>query len=120
MLHANLHNLEEKDKEWSWEQLVNTIQESKHALSHMIRFVPVTSIKFKHLPNEKTLHQSKLEAFADDKLKVIQIAKILLDKTENIVRKEENAGYQHFVLIPKMFSKGYFFWADKNFDWLRV
>ena len=36
---------------------------------------------------------SKLKAFADNKLKVIQIAKFVLDKIENIVGKEENAGY---------------------------
>ena len=49
--------------------------------------------------------KSKLKAFADDKFKVIQIAKIFLDKIENIVGKEENAGYQHFLLFPQCFQK---------------
>ena len=40
------------------------------------------------------LVQSKLKAFADGKLKVIQKKKFILDKIENIVGKEENAGYQ--------------------------
>ena len=45
------------------------------------------------LPNDNISDQSKLKAFADDKLKVIKMAKFLLDKIENIVGKEENAGY---------------------------
>ena len=53
------------------------------------------------LQNDKILDQSKLKAFADDKLKVIQMAKFVLDKIENIVGKEENAGYQHFLLYPQ-------------------
>ena len=57
------------------------------------------------LPNEKILDQSKFKAliFADDKLKVIQMSKFVLDKTESIVRKEENAGLQHFLLFPQCF-----------------
>ena len=53
----------------------------------------------------KVLEQSKLKAFADDKLKVFKIARFLLDKIENIVGKEENAGYQHFLLFPQCFQK---------------
>ena len=29
----------------------------------------------------------------------------LLDRAENIVEKEENADYQHFLLFPKCFQK---------------
>ena len=47
---------------------------------------------FNSLPNDKISDQSKLKAFADDKLKVIQMVKSVLDKIENIVGKEENAG----------------------------
>ena len=32
----------------------------------------------------------------------------LLDKVENIVEKRENAGYQHFLPFPTMFSKSIF------------
>ena len=32
----------------------------------------------------------------------------VLDKVENIVGKGENAGYQHFLHFPTMFSKGFF------------
>ena len=53
----------------------------------------------------KTLDQSKLKAIPDDKLKVIQMAKFVLDNKENIVRKGENAGYQYFLLFPQCFQK---------------
>ena len=59
-------------------------------------------------PDDKILHKSKLKAFADDKLKLIQMAKFVLDKTENIVGKEENAGYQHFLHFPHCFQKALF------------
>ena len=54
------------------------------------------------------LNQFTLKAFADD-LKVTQGAKFVLDKTENIVGKEENVGYWH-----TMFSKGYIFWVIES------
>ena len=57
------------------------------------------------LLNNEILDQSKLKAFADDKLKVAQMAKFVVDKIENIVGKEENAGYQHFLLFPQCFQK---------------
>ena len=57
------------------------------------------------LPNDNILDLSKFKAFANDKLKVIQMAKFVLGKIENIVGKEENAGYQHFLLFPQCFQK---------------
>ena len=33
------------------------------------------------------------------------MAKFVLDKIENIVGKEENAGHQHFLLFPQCFQK---------------
>ena len=59
------------------------------------------------LPNSKILDQSKLKTFPDDKLKLIELAKVVLDKLENIVGKEENAGYQHFLLFPQCFQKAF-------------
>ena len=53
----------------------------------------------------KCLDLSTLKSFAYDKFKVIQIAKYVLDKAENTVGKEENAGYQHFLLFPQCFQK---------------
>ena len=57
------------------------------------------------LPHDKSLHWSKLKAFADDKIKVTEKLKILLERVENIVGKGENAGYQHFLLFPQCFQK---------------
>ena len=59
------------------------------------------------LPYNKILDQSKLKAFADNKLKVIKMAKIVLDRIEKIVSKEENAGSQHFLLFPQCFQKAF-------------
>ena len=55
------------------------------------------------LPNDKILEKSKLKAVADSNLKVIQMAKFVLKKIENIVEKEENTGYQHFLVFPQCF-----------------
>ena len=46
------------------------------------------------LPNDEILDLSILEAFADDKLKVATLIKLLFDRVENIVGKGENAGFQ--------------------------
>ena len=59
------------------------------------------------LPSNKILDLSKLKALADDKLMVIKMAKIALDKMENIVGKEENTGYQHFLPFPQCFQKAF-------------
>ena len=47
---------------------------------------------------------SELKAFADNKLKVIQMTKLSFDKVENIVGEGENAGYQHFLLAHHVFK----------------
>ena len=57
------------------------------------------------LPNNKISDKSIFKASADGKLKVIQMAEFVPDKTENIVGKEENAGNQHFLLFPQCFHK---------------
>ena len=36
------------------------------------------------------------------------MAKSVLDKIEKIVGKEENAGYQHFLLFPQCFQKAFY------------
>ena len=60
---------------------------------------------FKPLPDDKILDQSELKAFVDDKFKVIQMEKFVPDMIENIVGKEENTGYQHFLLFSQCFQK---------------
>ena len=38
-------------------------------------------------------------------INMIQILSFVLGRTENIMGKGENAGYQHFLLFPKCFQK---------------
>ena len=52
----------------------------------------------------KFLDRSKLKAFADDRIKVTEKTRFVLEMIENIMGKGENAGYQHFLTI---FSKGF-------------
>ena len=53
-------------------------------------------------PNDKILdsQKKKLKAFGEEKLNVV---KKMIDRVENIAGKEENAGYQHFLLFPQCF-----------------
>ena len=56
------------------------------------------------LPKDKILDVTKLKAFADDKLNIAKMTISLLDRIENTVGKGENAGCQHFLLFPTVFS----------------
>ena len=58
---------------------------------------------FNSLPYEINFDMSKLNAFADDEIKLKM--KFVLGRVENIVGKGENAGYQHFLLFPQCFRK---------------
>ena len=60
------------------------------------------------IPNDKILDWSKLKALADNKIKVNEKLKFVLERVENIVGKRENAGYQHFLLYPQCFQKASF------------
>ena len=62
---------------------------------------------FNSLPNDKILDWSKLKAFADAKINVTQMLKFVFTMVENIVGKEENAGY-HFLLSLQCFQKFFF------------
>ena len=44
-----------------------------------------------------------MKAFADDKLNITQNIKGVFHRIENIVGKDENAGYQYFLLFPQSF-----------------
>ena len=46
-----------------------------------------------------------MKAFADKILNVVQMMICSTDGVENIVGKGENAGYQHFLLLPQCFQK---------------
>ena len=62
---------------------------------------------FNPLPDDRILAFPKLKAFADDISNVIQNIKVVFNRIENIVGKEENAGYQHFLLFPACFQKAF-------------
>ena len=55
------------------------------------------------LPNDKILVSTKLKTFADDKLNDAERMISFSDGAENTVGKEENAGYQHFLLFTHCF-----------------
>ena len=55
------------------------------------------------LPNDKDWF--KFKAFADDKLNTVVMMISLFDGAENTVGKGENAGNQHFLLLPQCFPK---------------
>ena len=60
---------------------------------------------FNSLPNNKFLDWSKLKAFVDDRTKLTEKMKFILEMVENILGKGGNAGYQHFLLFPQYFQK---------------
>ena len=49
---------------------------------------------------------------------VAQIIKLFFVKERNIMEKERNAGYQHFLLFPTMFSRASFSKAVKLKDFV--
>ena len=59
------------------------------------------------LPNDKTLDMTKSKAFADNKLNITKITISSFDSIENTVGKGRNAGYQHFLPFPTVFSKAF-------------
>ena len=69
-----------------------------------------SGLKFCCLVNplsDDILTLSKLKAFADDKLNVAQNIEVVFHRIENIVGKEENACYQHFLLFPQCFQRAF-------------
>ena len=60
---------------------------------------------FISLPDNKILDVTKLKAFADDKSNVAKMTISHFDRVENTVEKGENAGDQHFHLLPQCFPK---------------
>ena len=51
----------------------------------------------------KELNWTKFKAFADNKWTAVKVFVSCFDRVENIVRKGENAGFQHFLLFPQCF-----------------
>ena len=82
--------------------LVSMIQSWRKILDKQ---TPYQTTNSNSLPNDKILDSPKLKAFADDKMNLNEKLKVVLGREENIVRKEENAGDQHFLLFPQCFQK---------------
>ena len=69
---------------------------------------PVSEVAcFNPFPHDKTLDQTELKAFADEKLNVTKMIISVLDKVENIGAKEKLL-VQAISSFPTMFSKGFF------------
>ena len=60
------------------------------------------------LPNDKVLDWSRLEELADEKINVSRNFKSFWEGVENILRKGERAGSQHFLLFPQSFQNASF------------
>ena len=69
-----------------------------------------------HILNGEIIDWSKFKEYAGDKINATKNMNFVLERVENIVGKEENAGYKHFLLFPTMFSKGLLFRVVKNCD----
>ena len=50
--------------------------------------------------DDKIFPLSKLKALADSKFIVVKMLQFFCNGVENILVKGENAGYQHFLLLP--------------------
>ena len=66
--------------------------------------VGIVSEGVNSLLNDKIQDWSKLKAPADNKIKATEKSKFVSQRVENIVRKGENAGHQHFLLFPSCFQ----------------
>ena len=75
-------------------------------------------LQLNSLPNNKILDLTNFKAFADNKIILTQKLEFMLGREENIVRKGENAGYQHFLLFSKIFSKSFFSRGVKSQDFV--
>ena len=60
------------------------------------------------LANDNFFDSTKLKVFAEDNSNVAEIMISVFHRVENIVRKGEKAGYQHFHLFPQCFQKASF------------
>ena len=68
-------------------------------------FLQYIIIFFIFLPDDKIFYWSKLKACADHKISMTENLKFVLWRAKNIVGNRENAGYQHFLLLPQYFRR---------------
>ena len=60
-----------------------------------------------YLTNDKILDWSKLRAFADNKIKSAKRMIFVFNRVDNIVRKGENAYFQHFLFFSQCSEKDF-------------
>ena len=95
-------------------------QDNNEADDNALSF-STTKAELRSLHNNKIFDQTKFKAFADDNFNVAQLLIFVFHRTENIVRKGENTGYQHFLLFPQCFQKASFSGSFKpGIVWKRV
>ena len=66
------------------------------------------SIMLNSLPNDRISDLSKLQAFADENNYKCDTKIDILFRVENIVGKQENPGYELFLLFPQCFQKFFY------------
>ena len=59
------------------------------------------------MPKDRILDWFNFKGFADDMIILAEITRFVFYRIEDIVGKGENAGYQHFLLFPQCFLKGF-------------
>ena len=69
------------------------------------KYLKTFSEQIKRFIKRKVLDSSKLKAFADKKIDLNEISKLILGRVENVVGKGENAVHQHFLLFRQNFQK---------------
>ena len=72
-------------------------------LRAVIQYLGFTGLSLNSLPKDKFLDWFKLKAFGDSKIEFCFGKGRVLGRVENIMRKGEIAGYQHFLLFPQCF-----------------
>ena len=56
--------------------------------------------QFFNSTKRQILDRSELKGLAENNKKVTEKLKFVLGRVENVMGKEENAGYKHFLLFP--------------------
>ena len=106
-----------------WTSLKNCRLEKSLGICDKYRPRPVYSVRLNPFPHNKILDQTKLKAFADDKLDITKMIISVFDRVENIVGKGEIACTSNFSFYPQCFQKASFPEASKGvivWEWLKV
>ena len=98
----------------------NLVSSRERDIGMLVKTVEEISgiLNINSLPNDKSLDQTKLNEFKMTILMQLKCRFLSFDRTENIVEKGENAGYQHFLLFLQCFLKAFFLRVVKSRDCL--